>query len=172
MSITSPFLTRNAPFPCAPPAAPSGTSPAPVISSPAKAPPPIPATHAPTPTPTPTFTNSRRVVFLIALPLLRALCALRVLCVNSFFSLLSETSVNSAPLRYLLSSLLFLLCALCALRALCVNSFLYVVTSLRHYVNFSRLIFDSHSSFDFHCSSHVTSLPVYAAVLAIMHDTA
>src|SRR5579863_9146302 len=91
MSITSPFLTRNAfaapTCPVAPPvgeglAPPSSAPPAP-CRDPPKAPPLHPNPQA---APTPALTNSRRVLFLIALPLL---------CV---------TSVNSAPPRYLFSS--------------------------------------------------------------------
>src|SRR5881628_3330979 len=40
------------------------------------------------------------------------------------------------------------------------------------YVSLSRLIFGSHSSFDFMISSHVTSCSLYAAVRAIMQESA
>ncbi len=45
-------------------------------------------------------------------------------------------------------------------------------TSLIPYFSFSKSIPDSHFSADPICSSQVTSFPVYAAVRAIMHDTA
>src|SRR5271169_242669 len=92
----------------------------------------------------------------------------------------SQTPAASAPSR---SPLLRVLCDLCVKKNLslqprsqrqirCFSSRLYLLTSLRPYFNFSKSIFDSQTSFDFICSSHVTSLPVYAAVRAIMHETA
>src|SRR5580658_7157759 len=48
-------------------------------------------------------------------------------------------------------------CPLCPLRPL--RKFLFF-RSLPHYVNFSKLIVDSQTSVDFHCSSQVSSFPV------------